>query len=372
MAPQYQQPRDPGEAIRARWASSLDGIYEQYVASKAAIEKARGASTDSMLQYGFDKSKLTPEIISQASQPAPVATPGVMALPSPLPPRPGMDMTAPQDPRAFAAGLASQPVDQQAQPAAEEHPIVGHVRSYLAKRDLAEKTAQDATRAGTLEKTAHATKDIADANLADRKPFDVQLSEKANQFNTKRFTQLGDALDPSKARAGAFGTSKQVFDRAERLQTLASAYRDNNLDSRQVEELAIGLNSMLSGSNVGAASQVEKLVPKSIMGDAQKLKEWIANDPKGTNQQEFVKRMLGSIDREKSTASDQIKRTQFERIARYGDLEKADADEFANVLQSAGVDPEEYRAFKKGGYKRASAVQGAEGGSKGGDPLGIR
>ena len=85
--------------------------------------------------------------------------------------------------------------------------------------------------------------------------------------------------------------------------------------------------------------------------------------PAGAYRQ-FVKRMLGSIDREKATASDQIKRTQFERIGRYGDLEKADADEFANVLQSAGIDPAEYKAFKKGGYKRQSAVQGAEGGGE--------
>lgn len=322
---------------RDRLASSLDGIFEAYQQAKQQGQAEQDRQSGDLLNFGFDRRAVTPDTLRQAQGEAP-GTP-----------------TNPNVPEgAFGQGSP-------ALPAQAEPEIVGHVRAFLEKRKASDGLAADASRASTLEKTAKATKDIADANLADRKPFDVQMSEKSNQFNTKRFTQLGDALDPSKARAGAFGTSKQVFDRAERLQTLAGAYKDNNLDSRQVEELAIGLNSMLSGSNVGAASQVEKLVPKSIMGDKQKLMEWLSNDPKGTNQQEFVKRMLGSIDREKSTAADQIKRTQFERIGRYGDLEKADADEFHNVLQSAGVDPGEYQAFKKGGYKKTSAVQAAEG-----------
>lgn len=194
----------------------------------------------------------------------------------------------------------------------------------------------------------------------------LALGEKKDQYSQKRLTALGDALDPSKARAGAFGVSKQVYDRAERLQSLASAFKDGNLDSRQVEELAIGLNAMLSGANTGAAQQVKSLVPNSIWGNAQKVKEWLVNEPQGLQQQAFVNRMLGSITREKSTASDQLKRTQFQRIGRYGDLEKSNPDEFQNVLQSSGVDPQEYSKWKKGGYKPMTAVQSPEGDQSGG------
>lgn len=195
---------------------------------------------------------------------------------------------------------------------------------------------------------------------------DASLGEKKTLYTQKRLTALGDALDASKQRQGAFGTSKQVFDRAERLQSLASAFPDGNLDSRQMEEIAIGLNAMLSGSNTGAQSQVESLVPKTIMGNAQKLAEWLSNNPKGTNQQEFVKRMMGSVEREKQTAADQIKRTQMQRVSRYSDLEKDSPDEFYNTLQSAGLDPEEYKSWVKGGRKNISAVQGAEGGTSSG------
>ncbi len=196
--------------------------------------------------------------------------------------------------------------------------------------------------------------------------FDINQGEHADQFADKRFSLLGDALDPSKQKGGAFGTSKGIFDRAERLETLGNAYKSGNLDSRQVEELAIGLNSMLQGGNVGAAEQVKALVPSTIIGNGAKIAEWLTNAPQGTNQQAFVQRMLGSVSREKQTAADQIKRTQFQRIGRYADLESKNKDQFENTLQSAGVDPDEYRTWKKGGYKPMSAVQnpGDTGGAK--------
>lgn len=199
--------------------------------------------------------------------------------------------------------------------------------------------------------------------------FDVTQGEKSSQFSDKRLTAMGDALDPSKQRAGAFGVSKQVYDRAERLESLASAFKDGNLDSRQVEELAIGLNAMLSGANTGAQQQVKSLVPNTIWGNAQKVKEWLVNEPQGLQQQAFVQRMLGSISREKATASDQIKRTQFQRIGRYADLEKSNPDGFSNTLQSAGIDPNEYHSWKKGGYKPISAVQTPEGGGQSGGKI---
>lgn len=205
------------------------------------------------------------------------------------------------------------------------------------KVDESRKVHEDAARESRLKR-----EDAAGAKKSDE--------------NTKRLTKLSEALDPSKQRQGAFGVSKQVFDRAERLETLANAIPDGNLDRRQIEELAIGLNAMLSGSNTGAQEQVKSLVPQSIWGNTAKLTEFLANNPTGTQQQEFVKRMLGSVAREKETARRQINRTQFGRVASYSDLEKTDPEGFADVLRSQGVDPDEYKAWKKGGFQGKDAV----------------
>lgn len=227
--------------------------------------------------------------------------------------------------------------------------------SYQAKDYLDESTGKN--RIGSYNpETGELIKKPTD-QLAPKPASELNFGEKQVQYNQKRLTALGDALDPSKQRQGAFGVSKQVYDRAERLQSLASAYPDGNLDSRGMEELAIGLNAMLSGSNTGAQAQVASLVPKSAMGDAQKFKEWFLNAPQGTAQKAFVQRMMGSVDREKQTAADQIKRTQLQRVSRYADLEKSSPDEFYNTLQSSGLDPEEYKAWVKNGRKPIDAVQ---------------
>lgn len=196
--------------------------------------------------------------------------------------------------------------------------------------------------------------------------FDISQGEKASQFGDKRLTALGDSLDPSKQRAGAFGVSKQAFDRAERLESLGKAFPDGNLRRQEIEEIAIGLNAMLSGSNTGAQEQVKSLMPDTIRGNVQKTIEWLTNNPTGAQQQAIVNRMMSSVAREKATAADQIKRTQFQRIGRYADLEKSNPDGFANTLQSQGIDPEEYHHWKAGGYKPMSAVQSPDAGGQGG------
>lgn len=228
------------------------------------------------------------------------------------------------------------------------------IKNYVAKN-------------GDADSSAALTVAFPDGLSDDDKKFMLQHTEIkqkqdaiANEKNAvrtqQRIAKMSEALDPSKQRQGAFGVSKQVFDRAERLQSLAGAFPDGNLDSRQIEELAIGLNSMLSGSNTGAQAQVASLVPKTIIGNATKLKEWLVNDPQGTSQQAFVQRMLGSVEREKQTASDQIKRTQLSRLTPFAGLEKDDPESFNATLQSFGIEPSEYQEFKKGGRKPASAV----------------
>ena len=178
-----------------------------------------------------------------------------------------------------------------------------------------------------------------------------------------RVTTMGKDLDPSAFRAGAFGVSKQVFDRSERLESLLGAVdsmQKGDADSRQIEELAIGMNSMLSGSNSGAQETIKGLVPKTVYGDSRKLQEWLTNNPTGTGQKEFVKRMRGTIEREAQTAQDQIKRTRYQRLAKWDDVRTKDPERWDSVARSFDVDPGEYDKWVKGGRKPMGA-----GGDKG-------
>lgn len=177
-----------------------------------------------------------------------------------------------------------------------------------------------------------------------------------------RLEKMNKALDPSQSVRTAFGISKIGYDRAERLQSLAETFKDGNLlDSRQIEELAIGLNSLLAGGNVSAQEQVKQLVPKTIWGNTQKTVEWMTNKPQGLQQRAFVERMLGSIEREKNTMGDQIRRTQLSRISQFQDIEKTHPQDFYDTLASWDIVPDDWKAYRKGGFKPTSAVQKPEG-----------
>lgn len=218
---------------------------------------------------------------------------------------------------------------------------------------------------------AQAQKDMKELGMQQLKAQKEAANTAKMDIDTeKRLKLLGDDLDPSRFRAGNFAVSEQTFNRAEKLQSLASAFKDGNLDSRQVEELAIGLNAMLSGSNVGAQQQVKALVPHSALGNANKMAEWLLNSPRGLQQQEFVNRILGTVQREKDTAEEQMNRVRFSRIAKYADLENKNPSAFQSILQSNHVDPVKYQDWKDNGYQFKSAVQGPDGHKKHGQPAG--
>jgi hypothetical protein len=205
------------------------------------------------------------------------------------------------------------------------------------------------------QKQAH--EDSLAATSANR---DFSIKQHEGQRTTDRLSKLSQSLDPSAMTRGPFSISKSIIDRADRLRTLdeyVNNYQQGNADSRQIEELAIGMNALLSGSNTGAQKQVESLVPKSAMGNATKLAEWLKNEPTGTNQQAFVQRMMGTVENEKKTAENQIKKTRYSRIAQFDDVKDADPLKWENVLRSNDVDPDEYDKYKANGYKFPDVVK---------------
>lgn len=185
---------------------------------------------------------------------------------------------------------------------------------------------------------------------ARKAQYQMQQQLRGDAQAEKKLIALKDDLDPNKARGGNMAFNQKKVDQAERLEGLIkdSNGNINNLDSRQIEELAIGLNSMLSNSSSSAVSQVEALVPKTAMGNAQKLKEWLLNDPQGVNQVAFVKRMADTVEREKQIAGDQVKRAQVQRLSAHGNLARTNPDQYNQVLQAYGIDPKD---IKDGQYK---------------------
>jgi len=199
------------------------------------------------------------------------------------------------------------------------------------------------------------------------------------QFKINRLKAMGDDLDADKQVNNPYGIAARGYDRSKRLESLVSRYKDLNLDQRETEELAIGLNSILSGSNQSAQEQVKSLVPKSIIGNVQKLKEWLVNEPQGLNQQKFVQRMYNDVKREADTMYNQLMEKGSKKISKYNDIinnlegldeqEKQDIQQqYNDIITSRGIDLNDYNTWKKGGFKKKDVIPKFEENNQGWTP----
>jgi len=157
----------------------------------------------------------------------------------------------------------------------------------------------------------------------------VRDDEKLN----KRFSEANNkiASEISSSRS-AFGKAANVHRSAEAIERMTDGIDPNNLDSRQITELARNLDAMLS-SGQATISGMKKLIPETFSGNTMKIAEYISGLPKGARQGEFVQRMLETVRREKELAGDQIKRTQRKILAGYEDLQKKDPERFRRLLE---------------------------------------
>lgn len=169
---------------------------------------------------------------------------------------------------------------------------------------------------------------------------------KSASESKKDFITFQNELDPNRARSGNLAKYAQNVAQSEHLEGLLA--RGHNLDQRETEELAIGLQKLL-GSGNPSAEQVKALVPASAQGNTEKLKEFLFNDPRGLNNQAFIERLGRSISTQKEISIKQKKEAQYEKLAAFEYLKEADPDKFHRLLKSKGLDYNEYQRFVEAG-----------------------
>lgn len=185
--------------------------------------------------------------------------------------------------------------------------------------------------------------DIKQQNAdTEKRKAGTMAGQRADASNQKMADSLKKDLDADAGRTGNFGTVSKKVLQAQNLETLANAFPDGNLDSRQIEELSLGLANMLSGSSGAARGQVEALVPHTWTGKMANVQEWLTSDPKGAGQQEFVKRMMHTVQREKETSQQQLNAIREQRLSAHKGYSKADPTGFKSQLQSYGLNPDDY------------------------------
>lgn len=176
-----------------------------------------------------------------------------------------------------------------------------------------------------------------------------------DKFN-KRITLFGDSLDENKGRTGEFGRQQQLVNSSDRALVLGKQFADGNLPPAQVAELATSVAGLVSGGSHAAEATVHRFVPSTYSGSEAGISQWLTSEPKGAGQQAFVKQLLETAQRERQQAVGKIHGIKMSRVAQFEDLQRQNPTAFNAVLQSKGVDPEEYAKFKAGGYKVQAAA----------------
>lgn len=174
---------------------------------------------------------------------------------------------------------------------------------------------------------------VQDAKQESRQ--DSKQEKKEGQLN-KDIRQFGEALDPTKGRAGLFGDQYGILQRGERLKQLVNKAKGGlNLTPAESEELALGTARLISGAGGTSRSQIQALVPHSLTGESMKAIQWLTNKPTGSQQQEFVQRTMNLIDREQETARNELEKTINKRAKSYSHLSEDKPEEYNDILNTA-------------------------------------
>lgn len=182
---------------------------------------------------------------------------------------------------------------------------------------------------------------VAEQNrIAKQEASVLKQKETKEKTNTKRFDDLGKKLVAEMGSSrSAFGKAGNVVRSAESIEQLVGSGDLNKLDSRQIQEVARNLDTMLSMGQA-TVSGTAKLVPHTWKGTTAGYLEQIMNKPMGAEQGLFIKRMMETVKREKELAGEQIKRTQNKVLGSYMDLQKEDPEKWNTVMTVHGLNPD--------------------------------
>lgn len=235
----------------------------------------------------------------------------------------------------------------------ERQQKIGNITQEMGIQSEAAKEFRDSTKLGIdIGKVGEEVRHNKASELNDRKNHDdaikaraaaatIATESKKQSSIDKMAENLKNDLDPNKARGGNLAKSQANLNQADSLNQLYTESNGDirNLDQRQSEEFAIGMNRLLSQSGVGATSQIKALVPSTARGDAKKLKEWLFGEPTGLDQTEFVSRMAETVKRERDLADSKVKEAQIQRLPAHRRLKELDPEFHQQILTGYGISP---------------------------------
>lgn len=172
----------------------------------------------------------------------------------------------------------------------------------------------------------------------------VTLGTKQQQDDENRLAKLGEALSTEKMRSGSVGQMSQSLAGIGKLKALMTGYK-GDLTPQEWQEAAIAWNRILTQGGVGGGEHsIQALVPHTLRGNIMGQIQWLTNNPTGTAQQEFSKRLQLGMDREEKYATQYVNKYKVGRLMDFQDVAGRKPTEVRTKLESQGLGFEDVSA----------------------------
>lgn len=182
----------------------------------------------------------------------------------------------------------------------------------------------------------------------NRKMMSEYLMNKKDEDVGTKFEQ---DMNASKARAGALGDNQKRLNASERVLNLIDQVKGNP-NAMQTPELAQAVGSLISsGSGVVNQTQIEHLMPQSLKGNINKLEGFLTNNPRGLEQQEFIKSYLHTAERERDLITRQLAIAQAKSASGYIDYIRRNPEKARAKLEAQNIPEPMIQKILAGDFK---------------------
>lgn len=168
----------------------------------------------------------------------------------------------------------------------------------------------------------------------------LAMGQKLDTDTDKRFAAANKAITAETASSrSVLGTTSRTYNAAEKLQTLLAGRDPNDLNQREIAEMARQMDAILSNGSP-TISGMNKLIPSASAKDVSAITEYLTNHVQGANMGSFVTQMMSTVQREKDLAAQQMKTGQRHALGGYMDLQKKDPARWNEMMQTHDLPPE--------------------------------
>jgi hypothetical protein len=218
------------------------------------------------------------------------------------------------------------------------------IKQYMQRQGFLDEAAK--TRTANEDRNFKQRQEKIDWDRAH--PRDTGQAERKTAGDRKVLDQelkdLEARINPSGQRAGSMAKLNDKVLQAEAVEGLIfdeNGQLKKDIDKRQIQELAKGLDNLLT-SGVSTVSGVHELVPVSAQGNLQSLQEYITGIPTGGAMNDFVKKLAETVQREKAIRKDQLVKAQVSGLGVAANLRKLHPDEYWDTLNRHGLQKEDF------------------------------